>query len=571
MPEESEKKAEKTEEEKGKAAEIGQEAAKEKKKYWKRMLHGAGKGVAVGAKGVGKGAVAGAKAGVKKGKELGNKEVPRMSLFIFLIILGALDIFIKNAVGYEPKSSLLISIILGVIFFFAVKSNKLYRSLVIGAFALDVVISQGLLYLIPETEFKNILITFKVFIWIALAIILFILEMIEHFSEGEKPGMFADILLLAIIATLIFFLFPQLITTYDLQSQTHEEYFEIAKEELAKITETAEETKNIWGDYFSCIFSITEGQSTDACLEDKRIDRYCKEQEELEYDKCVQQQKTTFLVSGTVDPTIAEPTKAEFKVSEYFPKMTYQPKYPYQIELEICNPREQELSIDINCFFKKGKEIIAGAVEPWSFTITKQEDSKSITCTPVEDLDGFYTLVYQANIHNMNTFSRLTRLFVGDVSEKTKREIDELKRTYLPGTKYLSQAPKEFARINFGFGEPETNPLIEHDDQPLLVSTIENVGGGKILSVNSYQIDLAKEGITSNQNDCFEGSGQNTMLPVTRFEKKIPLTSCFLELPPELMNPEDFLLKEFTAALNYDYQIEKEIKIEAKILEGLVS
>ena len=109
--------------------------------------------------------------------QVGKTKLPQMSLFIFLLVLGAGDIFLKRLLGYEPKASLLISIILAVFFFFSVKHNPLYRSFVMGAFAIDVIVSQGFLYLVPSTSLRNILIAIKVFIWLALAIILFLMEM----------------------------------------------------------------------------------------------------------------------------------------------------------------------------------------------------------------------------------------------------------------------------------------------------------------------------------------------------------------------------------------------------------
>jgi hypothetical protein len=362
------------------------------------------------------------------------------------------------------------------------------------------------------------------------------------------------------------------------------EEFAQAKQEFQ---EQLPQTENPIYSNIVCIF--IEPTNVPACVskrqEESEIKSICEKIRELEpgttaYDDCFKEERekkkeAAMQIAGTEDPTIKEPTQAEFKVSDYFPKTTYQPRYPYPIQLEIKNPREQTLNINLKCFFKKGKENIAGMVEPNRFVITKTDEVKSIICTPNQDLNGTYTLVYQADIYNLSTFSRLTRLFVGDASEKTKEEIDELKSTFIPGKKYLSQAPKEFARINFGFGEPETNPVIEYDDRPLLISTIENVGRGKILSIKNYHIDLEKEGIVPiDRWDCFSVTAEklqtlNTFLPKTKtvFKQIIPLTTCFIDIPEDLMNPPDFFFKEFTATLSYDYQIEKEIRTEVKILE----
>ncbi|MFH1682273.1 MAG: hypothetical protein ABIA37_00600 [Candidatus Woesearchaeota archaeon] len=326
-----------------------------------------------------------------------------------------------------------------------------------------------------------------------------------------------------------------------------------------------------------CIFSDPTNiqPCVDKRQEDSKLKYICEKQRSLTpgtiaYNDCIkdEQERSKKQISGTEDTTIKEVTKAEFKLSEYLkePIISYQPDYSYPIQLEISNPNELNLTFNISCYFKKGSKNLSGVPDPQGFLITKKTDSKSITCKANESLNGTYTLVYEANIYNMITASRLTRIFVGNITTKTKQEIDELKSTYVPGKQYLSLAPKEFARINFGFGEPETNPIIESDDRPLLVSTIENVGGGKILKINQYKINLAMDGITPLKANCLEGSGENIKIPESGFLQNIPLTSCFLYIPPELLNTENFLRREYIAAIDYDYQIKKEIRVEVKSL-----
>ena len=326
-----------------------------------------------------------------------------------------------------------------------------------------------------------------------------------------------------------------------------------------------------------CIFS--DPTNIQPCIdrrqEDSRIKYICEKQRGLNpgtaaYEDCFKEEKerSKKQISGTEDITIQETTKAELKLSEYLkePIISYQQDYSYPIQLEVKNPNEWNLTFNISCYFKKGSKNVTGIPDPQDFIINKKADSRSITCKADEPLNGTYTLVYEANIHNMVTLSRLTRIFVGDISTKTKQELDELRSTYVPGKQYLSVAPKEFARLNFGFGEPETNPLIESDSRPLLVSTVENVGGGKILRINEYKIDLTADGIYPLQANCLEGKGENIQIPESGFTQTIPLTSCFLYIPPEMLNTEDFLRREYLARIDYDYQIKKEIRVEVKSL-----
>ncbi|MFC1686774.1 hypothetical protein ACFL0E_00245, partial [Nanoarchaeota archaeon] len=327
-----------------------------------------------------------------------------------------------------------------------------------------------------------------------------------------------------------------------------------------------------------CILS--DPTDVQACVkkrqEVKKIESICKDTKGFKegttsYDTCIKEEtekseKAKLQISGATDTSVKEPTKAEFKISEYFPKLSYQVRYPYPAQLEIKNPRAQTLDFEISCHFKKDAKNITGTANPSKFKITEKEKQKSITCTPQEDLKGSYKLIYQANIRNLKTESHLTRLFIKDTEDLTKKELTTLKNLFIPGKKYLSQAPDEFARLNFGFGEPETNPVIDTNDKPLFVSTIENVARGKILKIKKYYVDLGDEGIFTQKTGCFSGPDKEISLPKTKITYKIPLKSCFVTLPSyaDLEGPDDFLVKTFNGYLEYDYQIEKEISIEVK-------
>ena len=181
----------------------------------------------------------------------------------------------------------------------------------------------------------------------------------------------------------------------------------------------------------------------------------------------------------------------------------------------------------------------------------------------------------------METNSYLTRLFVEKDDMETKI-VQKAIITYASGSNvYYSSAPDEFARINFAFGNPESNPVIEvaaegyadpAEFNVMLVSSIENVANGKITSLNSYEIILEPD-LYPAEDDwaCLQGSGYDVILPNTmRSGETIPLSICFLDMYDDLIEDvylESFVPKSYVATLNYDYQISESTDITVTIVE----
>src|SRR3989344_6370362 len=91
-----------------------------------------------------------AAAGGGKAKEAANINIPSMFVYIFMILIGGLDVYLKNIVGYAPPASLFISLIIAFIFAFMVWGNQFFRSLVFGAFFADLAL-EGILYYAPQS------------------------------------------------------------------------------------------------------------------------------------------------------------------------------------------------------------------------------------------------------------------------------------------------------------------------------------------------------------------------------------------------------------------------------------
>jgi hypothetical protein len=317
--------------------------------------------------------------------------------------------------------------------------------------------------------------------------------------------------------------------------------------------------------------------------EEKRLAYICEFQEKvspkdkLNFKKCIQEQKkkkkNTFEVAGSIDQTIKFPTNVYFKDNEYFPKLTTQRKddnlkINYPLEFHVENPREQVIKINLGCEFKTKdgvKETIMGEIKGNKLINSKEKKLvKTILCPPTKKLRGKYDLIYSAELINLETNSVLRRAFIGKKDNTWKEEwFPKLKSTYFPGNSYLSRAPSDLARLNFAFGSSVNNPIISDENFLILSSSIENLGRGEISNINSYHINL--DGFSVDDGSCFGKSDYGSL------KKKIKgtetLGTCLINsLPSELEQPLDFVIKEFSGSLNYDYKITKKIPVEVKVI-----
>ncbi|MEK6845280.1 MAG: hypothetical protein AABY26_00860, partial [Nanoarchaeota archaeon] len=301
-------------------------------------------------------------------------------------------------------------------------------------------------------------------------------------------------------------------------------------------------------------------------------------------------EKEKIIVAGVNDPTIKKPTKVEWVKSKYFPETDYhQPGglyKPYPLELVIENPRRQQFGVEVSCSFAntKNKESFPGVVkggiefsgsitDPTAalLTINGEKVSKTVICSVPEgkELNGKYTINYTAVLKGLNTKSRLARAFIGTKDEKWKEEnIQKILSAHFPGSTGISQAPADLARLNFGFGNNPDNPIIEGDSNLILSAMVEDGGKGKILTINSYRINLDGFGVDDSEAKCLQGLA----LPVkttSKYSQDVYIPSCFItSLPPELANPSAYEFREFEGEINYDYLLTKDVGIEVNLLES---
>jgi len=421
-------------------------------------------------------------------------------------------------------------------------------------------------------------------------------------EEGGKGNTIVSVLRVLAIVYLVFVLIvPAMpMSAYESIIPSTEELTQAEADFRAQ----APKTENPgWSNFICTIQAIQNvadigGFDVDECVAERQLnsqikytceDVYGFEVGSSDYERCLEDEKTRIeeeeeeIAQGTVDRSILEKTEANFKIDRNtFPTQrvlsagTAQ-ALQYPINLEIENPREQLLGISLSCNFSKDddSESFLGQILPTSeLDFVEKSDTISRTCAPPNgrELNGSYTLTYLAEFTNLETTSYLTRMFLEDYDEDNEL-IQEAERTYFFGSNSVSSAPEEFARINFGFGEPETNPLIEKEDAILLVSSIENVGNGEITRIDSYSIELEPylypASYQENEFTCLYGDQSSFYGDSLGRSDSIPLSICFLELSSEMLNlieNQDFVVQSFEARLLYDYKISTQNSITVTLV-----
>lgn len=520
-----------------------------------------------------------------------SKTSSGMGVYIFLIALSLLGLTAKNFIGYEPTVSLIISIILGVFFLASVHGTpepKLKEILVAATLGLNLVVELGLLYILPGSGFENITITIYVSSWIILAVVLFFLGLSDALSSGEKLSKATWIILTAVLVAVLMVLYPLISTSYVFQKMSHAQYFEVAKGELtevgAEVGKTVKGSANYWYDYFGCVSLFGTKTTLEQCLEDKRIARTCADSEDKE--ACIRDQKARKLgiegfAQGAVSEIVKKVTKADLRVPEgLFPKKTSDKKDEFPIDLRIENQRElQGITGEASCIFTKANEEIPGEIsitgeEKSSFKVGMEPKSFRINCRPSKELElGTYKVKYKVILHNLYTPSFLKRAVVN--KDLTGEEIKQIEQDYfMSRDDRSSQAPKDLARMNFAFGNPdperkgELNPIIKSDEVVPFVSVFENLGSSKnkIIAVNSYSSQtLLERGfrVKKGDLDCLDFYGPLEVAVKRDFVHK----SCDLELPEDLKNVGKYKIITFRLDFNYDYELDDE---ESFVVEGAV-
>jgi hypothetical protein len=299
------------------------------------------------------------------------------------------------------------------------------------------------------------------------------------------------------------------------------------------------------------------------------------------YTQCVKEQQEIkekgSLVAGIDDPNIDKPTNAQFAVSKNFPnKKTHTTGLDlrYPVVLKIENPRLQNFTVKVGCNFtnlKKKESFLGEIVGNSEIKVNDPKEEFTVRCSSPDNqvLNGTYQITYSAEFLNINSASHVERVFVGDKDFAWKDEWYPkiLKAHFTQGAE--SMGARDFARINFDYGNVEKNPIIEKDWQTAYIN-LENLAGGKITKVHSYKIKgFEGLGYPSEFLNCIQGN--SVTLSLAKYSKMIYIDNCDTEyLPDKWANPngeKDYEGPEvFEAEVVYDYLVElkKEITVNLR-------
>lgn len=413
-------------------------------------------------------------------------------------------------------------------------------------------------------------------------------------QKVEEKGSAGTILVLAKIGFLLylFFVFSIPFTPIGHFDQSvipsPTETLEVGSEFLQK----ARPEPRIWS-VLNCLGDTEVSECIELRQEKSSLRALCKADKQVKggittIEECIareekNREKILFEVAGILDPTLKEPTTAKFKRGDFFPdSQTWNVKNPpllqYPITLDIKNPREEKITVDFSCEFSlssfslNDKAISGEITSPTkTYTTSEPEDAVSVVCRPPRNLitkdikngKQRMKLTYTAQFHDLYTSSRLQRAFIGEVPlDKKGSLINNVVQLHFRNNEHLSQAPADFAQINFAFGNPLNSPIVEPEDN-LLSSTIKNAGRGEITVIKEYRLDLP--GFFTDHQDCLFDT--NVPVPESAHES-IYLPTCIISsLPLELEDPEmDYALREFEASLVYDYKIKHEANPELLVM-----
>ncbi len=323
---------------------------------------------------------------------------------------------------------------------------------------------------------------------------------------------------------------------------------------------------------------------------ESKWEEICKREQPDDVSRCVSEQKKRFEqgseVQGTVDTELSLFTTGTITIDDTtFPKQVRalvgdsSTQRQYVAYLKLSNPFAQSLTVRGSCSFKQSRDVVVGEFllggSTDSRTVASKEIEVPLSCTPASGaiLNGAYTLSFNVIIENLHTTSYLKRAFIheGYTPEQIAQIRAKIMSTeFSSSADYVSKAPKEFARLNFGMGSTEKDPVVVPGDALIFVSSIESINGagvkGKLEKVRSYTFNLVDKGFgvtNSGAETCLQGASILVWPGQTQ-----PLTSCFLSLPSQYTDfSQPYIVETFQGELVYDYNLTKEIPIRVDLMD----
>ncbi|MBT3298618.1 hypothetical protein HN385_06835 [archaeon] len=421
-------------------------------------------------------------------------------------------------------------------------------------------------------------------------------------EEGDSNALIEIVRIIGILYLIFVFMVPFVPAMgYENSIPSYDEFQSAEQEIRDQLPDTENPAYSNLVCTIEMVKSITDENQfdIDECVKERQLNSEIKslctklegfEEGSSDYESCVEDEKEeraedeqNIDVAGTVDNSLVEHTDACFDLEmDSFPsKRTVRPSsvssLQYPIIFEVDNPKEQLIYVYLTCNFTntKTKESFLGEISNPEIIVESDSESivKSCSIPDGQGMNGTYKLTYEAEMSGLETISYLTRVLVSE--EMVDSEIiEEAEAAYLSGSDSYSSAADEFARINFAFGSPETNPVIEvkdediSDSEIMLVSTIENVGNGKIISVDAFYIGV-EEDFTIEDYNCIVGNSGSVIIPEDNSKGDTEtLSLCFINPTAnviEEVNLQDFVVQSYKANLLYSYLISTQNNIEVVI------
>lgn len=444
--------------------------------------------------------------------------------------------------------------------------------------------------------------------WLLLGIILYPVGEKDTFASIAKP--------VAIIIIVLGLVLP-LIPEYGGSFLPGVEELSKAQKEMESFTP---ETEPLLWSNLKC---LGDPLNVEACAVEEQLKSklrwVCKYERELKegtdaYKKCLTEEREKEKNKDLKTESVIvqrKPIQAEFNSVDYQIEETRKEgeefKVEYPVMLEVVNPSENPVEVEVTCNLKKSstEEILPAKISDKStFTVKKEEPLLvRMECQPADalNLKGKYSFIFEAELKNLVTVTELTRVFVGKEKDDAWKEewYPALMQSHFSNKKYLSQAPQDPAFLSFALGMREIKlpyelnslynifksedstefPFIEGEGEVVLSKTIRNNGKGKITKINYYELrDF--NGFVIDEEDtskpCFNavevkdeqigGWDESKSIYRNIGDKEIYLSPCTITaLPLELAEPISPLDPvSFEGELNYNYLIRKEFPFTFK-------
>jgi len=503
-----------------------------------------------------------------------------MGLYILLLLLAGAAFFVKGFIGFPKSISIVISLVVGFIFFVAVKSTP-EKSFGIWVVVLAIIVDLLPFFklgIIPDAM-QSVILNLHIFVWVILALSLFILGVIDNLKQQKPLGWPAKILLV-IFLSIIFFLLMSLVAGTDAfadtyQDQAFQEYKETTEKGIQQVQKGYEETKNTFGDLITCgiVLSNYGDSSSGECLEEKKAQRYCKEK--FKDDEILQKECIKTRTQGNIPLTVKktsrkEPIKVELDFDKAWYKGSFLGNQEFPIRITYKNPTDADIGMTAVCQFKGKKETITGTISPEQLIIPKrdgrvEEESDTFECTTSEELEGKYDLIFNVTLHGMKTDATLTRFFIKERTRPILERIleseasraskdDSLVRMEEKLTSKFGSAdvPKDYVTLGIGLGQGSTsNTVIAGTEKLKLIFYAENKGKGKLLRLSQFTSNMESFGAPCSSGGDIDISSKKLKTDVVQF------ASCGVSnLPYHLEEPEeDYIESKIEGTLLYDYEL----------------